>query len=123
MTEVPTKSRFTEAAKDSAVQRVCVAEGALGEDQQFASVAALFPNVRFDSIGAGWPDRTPSRCDLLIVAVDAAAAVEVDTAMRRLKGQPAEMNTLVVLRNADVTVTRRLMREGAADVIPAVAGL
>lgn len=121
MTEVPTKSRFAEAAKDKDVQRVCVAEGALGEDQQFASVAALFPNARFDSIGAGWPDRTPSRCDLLIVAVDAAAAVEVDTAMRRLKGQPAEMNTLVVLRNADVTVTRRLMREGAADVIPAPA--
>ena len=121
MTQVPTKSRFAEAAKDSDVQRVCVAEGALGEDQQFASVAALFPNARFDSIGAGWPDRMPSRCDLLIVAVDAAAAVEVDAAMRRLKAQPAEVNTLVVLRNADVTVTRRLMREGAADVIPAPA--
>ena len=121
MTEVPTQSRFAEASKGEDVQRVAVVEGALGDGQQFASVAALFPNVRFDNVGSGWPEKIPAKCDLLVAAIDGASAVEVDNAVRRLKNLPNEIRVLVVLRAADLATTRLLLREGAADVIPGPA--
>lgn len=100
------------------VLSVGVVEGAIGGVERLASVAALFPHVGFEALGAAWPDRTTG-LDVLIVAVDAAEAPQVDAALARLGAQGQALRTVVVLRNADVTTTRRLMREGAADVLPA----
>jgi Flp pilus assembly CpaE family ATPase len=80
-------------------------------------LAALFPAVTFDTIGPDWPDRADSRFDVLIVAVNALKSAEVEAAARRLKAAPAGQRIVVVLFDADVTTTRRLHREGAADVL------
>jgi len=101
------------------VLSVGVVDGAIGGVERFASVAALFPHVAFETVGATWPDRAPGHVGILIVGVEATSAAEVDAALARLKAQSAGVRVVVVLRDADVTTTRRLMREGAADVLPA----
>jgi pilus assembly protein CpaE len=121
VTEVPARSRFAPIQGDEVVKRVALVDTALGDPAQFASLAASFPNVRFDSLGAVWPERAVSGYDLLIVPVDAASAIEVDAASRRLRGMPPELRTIVVLTHADIATTRHLLRDGAADVLPAPA--
>lgn len=98
---------------------VGVVDGAIGGAERFASVAALFPHVAFESVGTDWPERPLGHIGILIVGVEATSAAEVDAALGRLKAQSAGVRVVVVLRDADVTTTRRLMREGAADVLPA----
>lgn len=99
-----------------AVPRVGVVDGALGSEQQLASVAALFPHVRFESVGPAWPEHPPT--GYLIVSADAASAPDIDAAVRRLRAAASAARVVVMLRNADVSTTRLLMREGAADVVP-----
>ena len=100
------------------VQSVGVIEGAIGGPERFASVAALFPNVTFEPLGATWPDRPASRLDIILVGVAASSSVEVANAIRWLKSGHAGAQVVVTLSDADVTTTRLLMREGAADVLP-----
>lgn len=102
---------------NAAARRVGVVDGVLGGPERFASMAALFPDVIFDSVGPVWPDH-PRAADVLIVPVSASSAEGVSDALRRLKLAPKGFRIVVVLRDADVTTTRRLMREGAADVLP-----
>lgn len=99
------------------MQTVGVVEGAVGGGDRIAALAVLFPNIGFESLGAVWPDRVPLHVKILIASVDAAQAAELDDAVRRLKQSPAGLQTIVVLRNADVVSTRRLMQEGASDVL------
>jgi pilus assembly protein CpaE len=101
------------------VLSVGVVDGAIGGVERFASVAALFPHIGFEVVGAAWPERSLGHIGILIVGVDATSSTDVDAALRRLKAQSASVRVVVVLRNADVTTTRRLMREGAADILPA----
>lgn len=95
--------------------RIGVTDGALGDDIS-RSVASQFPQVRFQSAGATWPDRPGAEFDILIVEADASAP---DAAARRLKSSPGGPRIVVVLHNADITVSRQLAREGATDVLPA----
>ena len=104
-----------------AMPRVGVVDGALGEVDRIAALASLFPHVAFESVGPAWPERVPARIDILIVAIESSSAVEMDDAVRRLKSTSVSTRVLIVLRNADVINTRRLAREGAADVLPAPA--
>jgi len=76
----------------------------------------LFPHVTFESAGPTWPARPDPRLDILIVSAAALATAEIDAACARLASGP---KVVVVLRDADVMTTRRLMREGAADVLSA----
>lgn len=99
--------------------KVAIVEGAIGGEARFASIAALFPHVQFASAGPVWPDRTDAHLDILIVAVDAGRADEIDTALRRLATDHGSTQIVIVLRDADVMVTRQLLRAGAADVLPA----
>jgi pilus assembly protein CpaE len=99
------------------VQTVGVVEGAVGGGERINALATLFPAIGFESLGAEWPDRVPLHVKILIAAVDAASATDLDQAVRRLRQAPKGLHTIVVLRNADVTSTRRLMHEGAADVL------
>jgi pilus assembly protein CpaE len=102
----------------SHLQTVGVVEGAVGPGgDRIATLASLFPSVGFENLGPVWPDRVPLHVKIVIAAVDAASATDLDQALRRLRSGPAGLYTIVVLRNADVTSTRRLMHEGAADVL------
>jgi pilus assembly protein CpaE len=98
------------------VQRVGVVDGAIGGAERLASIAALFPNVSFEPLGSAWPERTPPGLNLAIVA---AAASDFEAALARLAAPGQTARFVVVLRDADVTSTRMLMRAGAADVLPA----
>lgn len=96
-------------------KRVGIVDGAIGGPESLAAVAALFPEGAFESVGPNWPDSPPAELDILIVAVDRST---VEEASRRLKAAPARTAIIVVLRDADVATTRRLSRDGAADVLP-----
>jgi pilus assembly protein CpaE len=119
------KSKFTamrlQGAAGSGAQsarRVGVVEGALGGPERFASLAALFPDVLFESVGAVWPDRLATPLEVLIVPVSGASPDSVSDAVARLKAAAPNLRIVIVLSDADVTTTRRLIREGAADVLP-----
>jgi len=122
VTELPKVSNFAAPAArsvESDLQRVGVVEGVVGGEQQLASLAALFPNLRFESIGAAWPDTPAARYGAVIVPVDAAMATDVDAAVRKLNGRWSGIRVIAALKDADVTTTRLLMREGCANVVPA----
>ena len=98
---------------------VGIVEGAIGGEDRFASIAALFPQVAFESVGAAWPVQIDPGLDILIVSISAPRTDEVEAAIRRLGGDLGGVRIVVTLRDADVTTTRRLVRAGAADVLPA----
>jgi pilus assembly protein CpaE len=100
-------------------RRVAVVDGAIGPADRVASLAALFPDVTFESAGASWPERPSAGVDILIVPVAALAADEVEAAAGRLKAQRGGAQVVVVLRDADVMTSRRLAHGGAADVLTA----
>lgn len=99
------------------LQTVGVVEGSVGGNDRIATLATLFPNIGFENLGAEWPDRVPLHVKILIAGVDAASAADLDQAVQRLRRRPKGLHSIVVLRNADVASTRRLMHEGAADVL------
>jgi pilus assembly protein CpaE len=96
--------------------RVGYVEGAIGGPERVASLAALFPNVEFAGVGAEWPDRPPAGLTALIVG---AVAADADSVLKRLAARPQGLAVIIALRDADVATTRRLMRGGAADILPA----
>jgi len=98
------------------VQKVGVLEGALGGADRLVALAALFPNISFETIGPVWAEGKSDHFDILIVAADAD---RLDDTLLRLGAQRSSARVVVALHNADVVSTRRLMREGAADVLPA----
>jgi pilus assembly protein CpaE len=57
--------------------------------------------------------------DILLVGVSAASGDEIEAACRRLKVRRNGLRVAIALYEADVLTTRRLLREGAADVLPA----
>jgi pilus assembly protein CpaE len=99
-------------------RRVAVVEGALGSPESFASLAELFPQAQFQSVPPSFFERTRSAADVVIVSVASSDAAAASQWLRRL---PGETKILIILRDADVTTSRRLLREGAADVLPAPA--
>ena len=96
--------------------RVGYVEGAIGGPDRVMSLAALFPNVDFVSVGTSWPLRPDAGLSALIVGVD---ATEIDSALTRLPALSAGLPVIIALRDADVAITRRLMRGGAADILTA----
>jgi pilus assembly protein CpaE len=116
VTELSSSAKFA-AANAGAIPRVGLVDGALGDEQQLASIASLFPHVSFESIGPTWPQRAPAGIDVLIAGADATVASDVEAAVHRLRASPT-VRIVIMLRKADVSTTRMLMREGAADVVP-----
>ena len=104
---------------DEYVQCVGVVGGAIGGAERFASIAALFPDVRFEPIGPQGPGRQGERLDVVIIGASASSSNEVEATIKLLRARTFSAKVLVTLRDADVTTTRRLVREGAADVLPA----
>lgn len=124
MTEIPKNSDFMATGsgrQGGGVLRVGVVDTALGGPQQLAALAALFPQLRFETVGSSWPDDNGGDLSALIVSVDAADSAAVDAAVRRLRTRRPGVRIVIVLHGADVTTTRLLIREGCADVVPAPA--
>jgi pilus assembly protein CpaE len=96
--------------------RVAIVDGAVSAEQM-AGLANLFPNVVFESVGAIWPERPIRSPGILIIALDAAMRDDIDRAIERLKSR-SPTPVVVVLRHADVMVTRALIQAGAEDVLP-----
>src|SRR5690348_5798247 len=102
-----------------AAVRVGVTEDAIGGPDRFASLAALFPHVRFERLAAAWPSPETNGLDILIASASASQVIEVERTLRALKQCPPALRVVIILRDADVVTTRQLMRGGAADVLPA----
>jgi len=94
--------------------RVGYVEGAIGGPDRIGSLAALFPQIQFVSVGAVWPSRPLVGLGAMIVAV---AANEVDAALRRLATRSAGPAIIIALKDSDVRTSRRLMQAGAADIL------
>lgn len=101
------------------VTSVGVIDGAIQGAGRLDSLAALFPEVTFENLGSTWPLQTPSNVDILLVGFSATSGDDVESAIRRLKARRQGVRIVIALHDADVTTTRRLLREGAADVLPA----
>jgi pilus assembly protein CpaE len=95
--------------------RVGYVEGSIGGPDRVGSLAALFPQVQFVSVGRDWPSRPLNGLGAMIVAV---ASGDVDAALRRLAAK-AGPPVIIALRDSDVRTSRRLMQAGAADILVA----
>ncbi len=109
---------FNSAETRAPQARVGVVEGALGGPEQLTAIAALFPNVAFETLDEAWPRPRDPSPDIIIAGANASVATDVDGVVRRMKACPPGTRVVVALRSADVATTRRLSREGAADVLP-----
>ena len=89
--------------------RVAYVDGAIGGPERTISLAALFPQVDFVSVGVSWPERPAFDIGILIVDVEPAG---IDQALARLATIPKGLAVIVALRDADVTTTRRLLHAG-----------
>lgn len=101
---------------------VGVVDGAIQGAGRMASLAALFPQVRFETLGPTWPQVAPVGVDILLVGVSGTSTDDVEAAIRRLKARGPHVRCVIALYDADVMTTRRLLREGAADVLTAPVG-
>jgi pilus assembly protein CpaE len=99
--------------------RLGYVDGAVGDAELVARLAALFPDVVFESVGAAWPDSWPSQLDILIVSVDGASPAECECTLRRLRTRPPALHVVVVVRRANTIDTRVIARYGASDVLAA----
>ena len=126
MSEAPRRVDFLNSQErrsgGSRGPRIGATEDVVGGPDRLASLAALFPHASFESAGVRWLDATPGRYDVLIVGVAAASAANVEQAVAKLQLASVHERIIVVLSDADVVTSRRLLREGAADVLPAPAG-
>jgi pilus assembly protein CpaE len=98
----------------TAITLVGYVEGVMTSDDQLASLAGLFPHVRFRAVGMAWPEEPPVGLSAMLVKVEGA---EVDGATRRLAANRDGPPVIVVLRSSDANDTRRLILAGAADVL------
>jgi pilus assembly protein CpaE len=105
-------------------QMICVGvvDDAIQGAARLASLAALFPQARFEPLGPHWPARAPAGLDIMLVSVSAASAEAVEAAVRNLRSRRQDLSVVIALYDADVMTTRRLLREGAADVLTAPVG-
>ena len=77
-----------------------------------------FPQVRFTPLAGPWTSASLSGADLLIARADAAVARDIDRLCINLRESGSAQRVVVFLANADLQTTRRVVREGAGDVLP-----
>ncbi len=102
--------------KGEALHRVAIVEGSIGgPEHRLLSGGRPVPEVRFDSIGSldGLPDPP---CSLVVIALPKQDAERL---FARVADAARPAQVVEVLQDADLNTTRRLIRLGAADVLPA----
>lgn len=85
------------------------------------SLQAQFPHVAFQPLQGRWTGDPSPSADVLLAAADAAREPEVDALCAALRACGRADSVIVFLLNPDVATTRRILRDGAADVLPAPA--
>ncbi|MGE5566491.1 MAG: AAA family ATPase [Parcubacteria group bacterium] len=80
-----------------------------------------FPHASFKALPGRWTSPALGDADVLIVAVDAARSSDVETLCANLRESGKGDQVIVLLQNPDLGVTRRVVREGAFDVLPGPA--
>lgn len=82
------------------------------------ALQAQFPQVTFRPLSGRASPAAFSGADALMVRADAAKASEVDAMSAGLREGDHADRAIVLLDNADLETTRRLVREGVFDVLP-----
>lgn len=118
LTPDPAPERPEPAVLDGHTFRVDYAIDAFPVSGPGASLAALFPHVRFQALGRAW-NGVVGGADAVIATADALNGAEVDRLRTSLEQCERPDGVIVFLDNPQVEVTRRLIRAGAADVLPA----
>src|SRR5258708_671939 len=85
--------------------RVGIVDGPLSGPEKFASLAAVFPQASFEVARANWFENARSPYDIVVVGIDTRDAEAAAAWLRRV---PAATRVIIVLRDADVTTSRRL---------------
>lgn len=79
----------------------------------------MFPDVLFQPTGSESFADALAGVDLMIAAVDATKVRDVEALCGELRDNPRRGRVIVFLSHANVETTRRLVREGAGDVLVA----
>ncbi|MGZ3274204.1 MAG: AAA family ATPase [Caulobacteraceae bacterium] len=93
---------------------MAIVDGSIGGPERLLSLAALFPEVHFDSISS--LDGLQGPCGVVVIALPKQDAERL---FARVADAARPAQVVVVLQDADLNTTRRLIRLGAADVLPA----
>lgn len=92
---------------------------ALGRPDLLRQLQDQFQEVRFRPLHETWFADALKQVDLLIVALDATSAADVDRFCVNVREAGRPGSIIVVLSNAGMDVTRQLMREGVGDILVA----
>lgn len=82
-----------------------------------SSLSAQFPQLTFTPLAGPWSAGSLSGADMLIARADAADHRSVERLCINLHESGAADRVVVVLANPDLETTRRLIRQGASDVL------
>jgi pilus assembly protein CpaE len=88
-------------------------EGVIDE-HRLASLTALFPQVRFRTVGAVWPSTPPVGLAALVVP---ATDADIDNVVYRLSAREEGPPVIVLLNSSDPNSGRRLIQAGASDIV------
>lgn len=83
------------------------------------ALVSQFGQVSFVSLGGPWTSGSLQGADVLIASVDGSSAQAVDRLCASLRESGRAERIIVFVADADLATSRRLIREGAADVLPA----
>jgi len=99
--------------------RVSFTPDAFERGEPSAALREQFPHVSFQPMAGRWTSPSLAGADVLMVSADAARAGDIESLCANLRDSGHAEQVIVLLQNADLTVTRRLVREGVFDVLPA----
>ena len=86
------------------------------------TLQAQFPQVTFRPLSGRSAKEAFAGADALMLRADAAKASEIDAMSIALRESEHADRAIVLLDNADLETTRRLVREGVSDVLPTPVG-
>lgn len=78
-----------------------------------------FPQASFKALPGGWTSPALEDADVLLVTVDTTKPADIEALCANLRGSGKADRVIVLLQNPDLGVTRRVVRDGAFDVLPA----
>src|SRR5512146_3512004 len=98
--------------------RVSFTPDAFERGEPSEALREQFPHVSFRPMPGRWTSPTFAG-DALMVSADAAKPGDIDTLCANLRESGHADQVIVLLQNADLAISRRLVREGVFDVLPA----
>jgi pilus assembly protein CpaE len=101
--------------------RVSYTADAFDAGQPSEALRAQFPQASFTALPGRWTSPTLGDADVLMVAADTAKPGDIEALCANLRASGKAEQVIVLLQNQDLGVTRRVIREGAFDVLPAPA--